>query len=140
MKMSWSPAGMRWSTAHSIGRQYAGEQRHAGLPGGQSRPPKRSWPLRAKRSERARWSSANTLIPKYVGGAKRLDQATAWPRQMSTSGGSSETEVNEFTVRPCGAPLAVDHAGDRDPGCEASAGAPEIVARDRRGRPPELLA
>ena len=31
---------------------------------------------------------------------------TAWPRQMRISGGSSETEVKEFTVSPCGAPLA----------------------------------
>ena len=30
---------------------------------------------------------------------------TACPRQMSTSGGASETEVKELTVSPCGAPL-----------------------------------
>jgi hypothetical protein len=29
---------------------------------------------------------------------------TVWPRQISTSGGSRESEVKELTVRPWGAP------------------------------------
>ena len=32
--------------------------------------------------------------------------AMAWPRQIRISGGSSETEENEFTVSPWGTPLA----------------------------------
>ena len=57
---------------------------------------------------------------------------TACPRQIRISGGSSETDVKLLTVSPCGVPLAVHHAGDRDTRGETPAGPPEFLAGDRR--------
>ena len=57
-------------------------------------------------SEIARCESESMLTanPAHVRNASR--PSTSCPTQTSTSGGSSETEVNEFAVNPCGAPPA----------------------------------
>ena len=56
---------------------------------------------------------------------------TAWPRQIRISGGSSETEVKELTVKPVRRALGVHHGGHGDTGGEAAAGAAEFVCGNR---------
>jgi len=66
----------------------------------QSSSAKRSGTCAENRRERWCWSDERTLIAKCFAFVKSEYSVEARPRLHSTSGGFSETDVNEFTVRP----------------------------------------
>src|SRR3546814_7687677 len=60
----------------------------------------------AKRADSSRWSSANTLMAKWLAARKAGRDLLARRKLHSTRGGSSDTELNELQVRPTGWPSA----------------------------------
>ena len=56
------------------------------------------------RRETSIWSSASTFTAKWPASSKVRSDGDFSDRLHSTSGGSSETELNEFAVRPTGSP------------------------------------
>src|SRR6202012_4198353 len=58
----------------------------------------------AKRVDSASWASARMLMPHSLASSQIAKLCTVRATENSTSGGSSETELNELTVMPCSVP------------------------------------
>src|SRR5580692_10158323 len=60
----------------------------------------------AKRVESPSWLSARILTPQSLACSQIAMLCTVRATENSTSGGSSDTELNELTVMPCSTPSA----------------------------------
>src|SRR5580698_2586024 len=58
----------------------------------------------AKRVDSASWDSARMLMPHSLACSQIAKLCTVRATENSTSGGSSDTELNELTVMPCSTP------------------------------------
>src|SRR5215831_17184694 len=87
----------------AIQRSSSGSPR---MPTRQLRPANLSSAGRAKRLAISSWSAASTLIAKCPLRISPSRLSARWYAQKSTNGGSSDTEVKEFAVRPYRTPSA----------------------------------
>src|ERR1700744_5747976 len=58
----------------------------------------------AKRVDSASWASARMLMPHSLASSQIAKLCTVRATENNTSGGSSDTELNELTVMPCSVP------------------------------------
>src|SRR6516225_773740 len=76
------------------------------LPGIASKPSHLPLPDWAKRVETPSCASPSTLMPQALASCQAWKLMTVRANENKTSGGSSETELNELTVVPCNSPSA----------------------------------
>lgn len=114
MKTVWSPASRHCSTVHS---KVASADLSSGTERGSRLHPSSSnrSPQRENRIETSRWLLASTLIPKAELFRNAGSAEQRWSIQTSTMGGTAETDVKEFTVRPRGRPSESNTAATQTP-------------------------
>src|SRR5215207_11618380 len=104
MTIQWSPAGCSATIWHSRVASASVSRGTPPRPRSQSGPAKRSLPAGVARLAKPSCRRASTLTAKRPVRRMRDQVSELREGQNDTSGGSSETEVSEFTINPAGSP------------------------------------
>src|SRR5438477_8812967 len=102
--MTWSPASCSASMVQSIQASAPSSTGDSLTDGDQPMPWNLSAPLVAITRQSSSWSSPRMFTQNLPARSMRGHVVLAYAAQNATSGGSSDTDVNEFAARPTGSP------------------------------------